>query len=195
VIAASAVIVTAPGLAAAACVEPFAPQLAERLRALKYCSTATAFLAFRRDDVAHPLDGVGFVVPRGQGLHTLAATWVSSKWESRAPSDHVLMRAFFGGASDPELLERDDADLVKLARTELSSLMGPLGEPLFSRVFRFNNASPQPTVGHDGRMAVIRDLLGGHPNLYVAGNGYWGIGIPDCIKQAEEAAERIAAGP
>ncbi len=194
-IAASAVVLTAPGRAAGSCIETFAPQLAEKLNALQYCSTATTFLAFRRQDVKHALDGVGFLVPRGIGLHALAATWVSSKWESRAPSEHVLMRVFFGGASDPQVLERDDAALATLARAELAALMGPLPEPLFARVFRFNGASPQPTVGHVERMAVIRDLLDGHPNLYVAGNGYWGIGIPDCIKQAEEVAERIAAGP
>ena len=193
VVHANAVILTAPAHAAASCVRAFAPELAECLTAFEYCSTATTFLAFRRSGVKHPLDAVGFLVPRGTGVHALAATWVSSKWESRAPEGHVLMRVFFGGASDPKVLERDDAALVSLARAELASLMGPLGEPLFTRVYRFNGASPQPKVGHVEKMAAICNLLECHANLHIAGNGYWGIGIPDCIKQAEEAAAAICS--
>ncbi len=190
VVRASSVILTA---VAGSCVRAFAPQLAECLDAIEYRSTALTFFAFRRSDVSHPLDAVGFLVPRGTGLHALAATWVSSKWESRAPPGHVLMRVFFGGASDPEVLQRDDADLASLAREELSKLMGRLGTPLFSRVYRFAGASPQPRVGHLERMDKVRTLLEQHPDLHLAGNGYWGIGIPDCIKQAEDAAARVMA--
>lgn len=191
VVTASAIIVTVPAPAAATCMRTLSPPLADLLCGLGYRSTATAFLAFRRADVEHALDAVGFLVPRGSSVRALAATWVSSKWQSRAPEGHVLMRVFFGGASDPAVLDRDDAELVSLARAELASLMGPLGTPLFSRVFRFNGASPQPQVGHLDRMAQVRALLAAHPHLVLAGNGYWGIGIPDCIKQAEEAAASV----
>ncbi|MBS2013970.1 MAG: protoporphyrinogen oxidase [Deltaproteobacteria bacterium] len=186
------VALTVPTHAAAKLVRGVDPKLAEMLGHVDYVSTATVFLAFRKYDVRHPLDGVGFLVPRSENRPVLACTFVSSKWEHRAPSGQVLLRVFIGGAGNQHLLQRDDAGLVHLAREQLLDLLGIERAPVFSKVFRFKGASPQPTVGHLARMDAIAARVRMHDGLYVGGNGYVGTGIPDAVKQGEEIAMRIA---
>ncbi|HEY2516473.1 MAG TPA: protoporphyrinogen oxidase [Polyangiaceae bacterium] len=169
--------------------------LGEALGAFTAASTATAFLAFPASAIPRPLDAAGFLVPRSARKSILAATWVSSKWDHRAPEGSVLLRVFFGGATDEGILERDDAGLVALAREELRRWMGVEAAPLFSHVFRFHRASPQPRVGHLARVAAVKAKLARWPGLHVAGNGFEGSGIPDCVKFAEAVAAAIGARP
>jgi len=189
---ADAVLLAVPGHAAAALLRDVDATIAGTLAAIPYGSTATVFVGYRRADVAHPLDGVGFVVPRALGRPILAGTWVSSKWEGRAPEGHVLLRAFFGGAWGEGVLENDDEALARLARSELRAVMGLDAEPLFTRVFRFERASAQMRVGHLARMRAVHQRLAQvAPRLRVAGGGYDGVGIPDCIRQGQEAARAL----
>jgi oxygen-dependent protoporphyrinogen oxidase len=156
-------------------------------------STATVFLGFRTRAISHPLDATGFIVPESERRPILASTWVTSKWEHRAPSGHALLRVFIGGARSEGELDRDDYGLVSLARRQLNEIMGITALPVFSRVFRFDHGSPQMHVGHLARMERVKRELANHPGLYLAANGYKGTGIPDCIKQGNEVAEQIAA--
>jgi protoporphyrinogen/coproporphyrinogen III oxidase len=150
-------------------------------------TTATVFLGYPRSAIVHPLDGVGFVVPRTMERPILAGTWVSSKWAGRAPEGHVLLRVFFGGPSGEEALRDDDAGLVRRAQSELLDFMGIAAEPVLSRVFRFERASAQMRVGHaDALREARRMLVASAPGVHVAGGGYDGIGIPDCIRQGRE---------
>jgi oxygen-dependent protoporphyrinogen oxidase len=188
------VVVAAPAHAAARALASLDDTLARELAEIRYASTATAFLALRRSDVAHPLDAVGFIVPRALSRPILAATWVSSKWESRAPGGHVLMRAFFGGAWGEDVLAKDDDALAAIALAELRRFMRIDGAPLFSKVFRFDRSNPQPLVGHGARLDRIRARLARHEHLaavHVIGSGYDGVGIPDCVRQATRTADDI----
>jgi oxygen-dependent protoporphyrinogen oxidase len=187
------VVLTAPTYGVASAVRGLDSTIADELDGIPYASTATVFLAFRREDVRHPLDAVGFIVPRALGRPLLASTWVSSKWEGRAPDGHVLIRAFFGGAWGESALARDDEALVALARSELTALMQLDATPLFSRVFRFDRASAQPIVGHLARVARVRERLAKYPGLRIAGAGFGGIGIPECVRQGNEVAAAILA--
>ncbi len=188
---ADAVALTAPLHVAARLVGAEDPSLGAALSDFHYASTATVFLGYRRRQVAHPLDGVGFIVPRSMQRPILASTWVSSKWSHRAPAQHVLLRVFLGGAHGEHVLDREDDDLLGLAESELDRLMGLSAPRVLGRVFRFPRRSPQPVVGHLGKVARVRRLLADRPGLFVAGNGFEGTGIPDCIKQAEAVAEEI----
>ena len=185
------VALTVPAHASAGLVSELDPTLSSMLGAMRYVSTATVFLAYRKYDVRHPLDAVGFLVPRGENRPILACTFVSSKWDHRAPSGQALMRVFIGGAGAEHHLALDDDALARLAREQLYDLIGIERPPVFSKVFRFNRASPQPTVGHLGRMRTLLERVATWPGLYVAGNGFIGTGIPDSIKQGEEVAARI----
>jgi oxygen-dependent protoporphyrinogen oxidase len=172
------------------------PTLSRMLGEVGYVSTATVFLAYRSYDIRHPLDAVGFLVPKGENRPILACTFVSSKWDHRAPSGQALMRVFIGGAGAEQVLDHDDDALAHLAREQLYDLLGIERPPVFTRVFRFKRASPQPTVGHLGRMRRLLERTATWPGLYVGGNGFVGTGIPDSIKQGEEIAARIAqTGP
>lgn len=188
---ADAVILAAPAHAAARLVGD--GELARELGAIPYVSTGIVFFALEKSKVAHDLNGFGFIVPPGEAS-VLAGTWVSSKWQGRAPEGRALVRAFVGGARDPgRVVASSDDDLVQLTRSELERLMGPLGEPLFTRVYRYTDASPQPLVGHAERVGRIRRKLQALPGLHVAGAAYDGVGIPDCIRQARDAAGRVVA--
>jgi oxygen-dependent protoporphyrinogen oxidase len=189
---ADAVLLAVPAHGAARLVRALEQDLERSLGSIAHGSTATVFLAYRRADVVHPLDGVGFVVPPGPGRAILAGTWVSSKWPGRAPEGHVLLRAFFGGARGEDVLARDDVALAALARDELRALMGLATEPLFSRVFRFEAARPQMRVGHLATMrAVGEQLARAAPGVWIAGDGYDGAGIPDCVRQGQEAGRAM----
>ena len=186
------VALTVPAHASSGLVGDFDPTLASLLGSFGYVSTATVAMAYRKYDVRHPLDASGFVVPRSENRPILACTFVSSKWDHRAPSGQALLRVIIGGAGGEHHLSRDDEGLMRLAREQLRDLIGIEHPPVFSRVFRFDRASPQPTVGHLARMRVLFERVATWPGLHVGGNGFVGTGIPDAIKQGEEIAARMA---
>lgn len=184
------VIVTAPAWAAAAMFRSLDRPLASLCADIPYASTATVAFGLRRDQVAHPLNGTGFVVPRKERRALMAGTWVSSKWPDRAPDGHVLLRGFLGGAHEAEVLNHSDATLAATAWAEFASLLGISGDPSLVRIFRWPRATPQYVVGHAARVARIEERLQGLPGLLVCGSGYRGTGIPDCIADARATAAR-----
>jgi oxygen-dependent protoporphyrinogen oxidase len=186
------VIVTAPAWSAATMLASLDTVLGLRCADIPYASTATVAFGLRREQVRHPLEGSGFVVPRRERKLLMAGTWVSSKWPQRAPDGHVLLRAFVGGATDPGAVHRNDLDLARLAFEELSALLGITDDPMLVRLFRWIRATPQYTVGHAGRVAAIEERLTRYPGMFVTGSGYRGTGIPDCIADARATAAKAA---
>ncbi len=161
---------------------------------IPYVSTATVALAYSRRAVTHPLNGSGFVVPCVEpGWTITAGSWVSSKWPSRAPEGQVLLRAFLGGARSPEVLNRSDTDLIKVAHRDLATLLGIREEPEMARLYRWPRSTPQYEVGHLARLAAVKARLQSMRGIYLTGSGFRGTGIPDCIADARSTAE-IAAG-
>jgi protoporphyrinogen/coproporphyrinogen III oxidase len=190
---ARAVIVAAPAYATAAMLRDADGEIARLCGEIPYASVGTIALAFRRDDVRHPLNGSGFVVPRVEAAGILAASWLSSKWPQRAPDGRVLLRAFVGGARDPRMLERSDPELVAQAIAALTPLLGIRAQPIFSRVYRFERANAQHEVGHLVRVAAIDRALARAPGLFLTGSGLRGVGIPDCIADARATAQQVIA--
>jgi oxygen-dependent protoporphyrinogen oxidase len=192
-IEARAVVLATPAFATSALTRDRDQELSDLTGGIPYASAATVALAFRRDQVRHPLTGSGFVVPRVEHTGILAASWLSSKWPNRAPEDHVLMRTFLGGARDPEALERSDADLVRTSLAALRPLLGIERDPLFTRVYRWDRANAQHVVGHLERMAAIERALARHPGLFLTGSGLRGVGIPDCVADGRKVGASAAA--
>lgn len=191
---ARAVILAVPAYAAAALLRSIDTGVSGLCETIGYASTATVAFGYRREQVAHALQGTGFVVPRAERSPLLASTWVSSKWPRRAPENYVLLRAFLGGGRDPHRLERSDAELREVAREELSEILGISGDPVFEpRVYRWTRQSPQYEVGHLDRVAAIEQRLAAVPGLFVAGSGFRAIGIPDCVQDGRAQAARAAA--
>ncbi len=192
-IAASDVVLTSYAYAAGDAVRAIDGRIADILTAIPYLSTATVSLAFDRADIAHPLDASGVVIPKGEARRILAASFSSSKWPHRAPSGTALLRVFFGGHRDPIAAEASDETLEALAREELASLLGITKPPRFARVFRYPRARPQPLVGHGARIREVCDRAAAYPGLYFAGAAIDGVGIPDCVRQADQVAAQIVA--
>ncbi len=185
------VVLTTPAFAAAELLAPLSPAAAEQLGAIPYASTAVVTLGFERRAVAHPLDATGFLVPRTEGRALTACTWSSSKWPGRAPEHLALLRCFFGKRGVSDALALDDDALVGLASEELRELVGAQGAPLLARVHRWPRAMPQYEVGHLARLERIERALDPFPSLHLVGAGYRGIGLPDCVKGARDAAGRV----
>ena len=190
---AEAVVFATPAHVTAGLIEGFHPRLAAALRAIPYVSSATISLAFRRRDVSHPLAGFGFLVGKHEGRRIMAATWTSTKFPHRAPADAVLIRSFVGGAGRETLVRLDDAALIQLVREELEAILGITAAPLLARVYRWERANPQYLVGHGERVDAMEQLLAPYPGLFLAGSAYRGVGVPDCIHQGSQTAERLLA--
>jgi oxygen-dependent protoporphyrinogen oxidase len=167
------------------------PSLAHLLEGIPYASSATATLAYRRGDISHPLDGFGFVVPHVERRPILACTFSSVKYAGRAPEGHALLRVFLGGALQEATLAGSDQELIAVSRGQLAELLGITGEPLFARLVRYPKAMPQYHIGHLARVEAIEQCLRRYRGLAVAGGAYRGVGIADCVRSAEEAAERV----
>lgn len=183
------VIVAGESHGAARLLRPIDPALATLLGEIEYAGAVTISLGYRRADVPHPLDGFGFVVPRTEGKAILAATFSSVKYPGRAPEGHALLRCFLGGALDLGVLTEDDASLLRRARTELGAALGITAEPVLSRVARWPASMPQYRVGHLARVETLERRVLALPGLHLAGGAYRGVGIADCVRSGEAAAE------
>ncbi|MFQ5580491.1 MAG: protoporphyrinogen oxidase [Nitrospiria bacterium] len=188
---ADAVAVTTKTDTAARWIEGWDPSLSALLKEIEYVSTATVSLGFRREDVHHSLNGFGFVVPRREGKKIIASTWSSTKFPGRAPEGHVLVRAFLGGAHHEDLVGRDEDELIGLVRKELQPILGIQAEPVVAKTFRWIKSRPQYNLGHLDRIAMIEKEAKKHPGFFLAGAAYRGVGLPDCIRQGMETAEKI----
>ncbi|MEW5829874.1 MAG: protoporphyrinogen oxidase [Chloroflexota bacterium] len=190
---ADSVILATPAPVSGKLLGSFDPELASVLQSIPYASTATVTLAYRQGDLSRPLDGYGYVIPRREGRRALACTWTSTKFPHRAPEGCALVRVFVGRAGQESAIPWDEPGLLALAREELAQTLGITADPLLSRVFIWESAMPQYNLGHPEKLAQIDAAIEKYPGLALAGNGYRGIGIPDCIHSGELAVEKIIA--
>jgi protoporphyrinogen/coproporphyrinogen III oxidase len=184
-----AVILATPAYVSGTLLASFAPTLASDLQKIPYASTATISLAYRESDLPKPLDGYGYVIPRSEGRKALAGTWTSTKFPHRAPEGYALIRVFVGRAGQDIPWNQDE--LLALAKEEVKLTSGITAEPILSRVFLWDKAMPQYNLGHPEILKRIDTELANYPGLALAGNGYRGIGIPDCIHSGEIAVNKI----
>ena len=186
---ADAVCLAVPAYVAASLLNDIDPHLSTKLKQIKYASTATINLGYRRAAIAHPLNGFGFVVPFIEKRSLIACTFSSVKFSGRASAEHVLLRAFAGGALQPEIFALDEPEMARRVEADLRELLGISEPPLFTEVAKWERSMPQYEVGHLDRVKEIENAL--LPGLTLAGNAYRGAGIPDCIRSGEFAAESI----
>lgn len=183
------VVLATPACDASRVVQNLQPELANLLGQIPYTSSITLSLGYRKATFDHPLAGHGFLVPKKERKHILGCTWVGNKFENRVPDNMVLLRCFLSGDS----MHLTDGELVEAARSDIHSIMGLEAEPVFHHIARWPHSMAQYTVGHEKRVARIDELTAAIPGLYLAGNGYRGIGLPDCVRMGQEAATKISA--
>jgi oxygen-dependent protoporphyrinogen oxidase len=167
------------------------PRLSELLGTVAYSSAMTVALGFDAADFATPPVGFGFLVPRKERRRVMACTWVGTKFSYRVPEGKIVARCSLGGISDGGVLNEPDDAIVATVIDELREIAGVTAHPRFTRVARWPQSMAQYTVGHAQRLAEIQERVAAIPGLYVAGNAYTGIGIPDCIRMGKAAAEAI----
>lgn len=180
-----------PGYSAGALLSDVDEILATELEAIPYASTATINLGFRREEIPHALDGFGFVVPFAERRTVLACTFTSVKFEGRAPEGCALLRAFVGGALQPDMFALDEEEMTRRVLEDLRVLLGIEKPPLFSVVEKWPRSMAQYMIGHLERVARIKQRVYAQGALQLAGNAYHGAGIPDCIRGGERAADEI----
>jgi len=169
----------------------FDAELAGHLASIEHSGTAILSAAYERSQIAHPMDGMGAVVPAAEKSPILAISFSSQKYLHRAPEGKALLRVFVGGARAPEMAEMEDARLREIVLEELGRLLGIRGEPLFCTIAHWPRTMPQYHVGHKDLIAKIDARAAAWPGLELAGNAYRGVGIPDCIHGGQQAADRL----
>jgi oxygen-dependent protoporphyrinogen oxidase len=187
------VIIATPAHVASVLLETTDESLSRDLGGIQYSSSVTVTLGYdERVRRSLPL-GFGFLVPRSEGRCVLAATFVHNKFPYRAPENRALVRCFLGGARDEKIFEASEEEILRIVRGELRHIIGLTAEPLFARVYKWKSAMPQYSVGHLERLERIESLRQKLQGLALAGNGYNGIGVPDCVRSGAEAAGKILA--
>ena len=186
-----AVILALPASSAASIVRGASGALADELTAIRYSSSVTVTLGYGELVRKSLPPGFGFLVPRSEGTRMLAATFVHNKFPHRAPDDRALVRCFLGGSRDEQILELSDQQILDIVRSELKKIIRLDAEPLFARVYRWKGSMAQYGVGHLERLERIDHLCQQLPGLALAGNGFSGIGVPDCVRSGSEAVSKV----
>jgi oxygen-dependent protoporphyrinogen oxidase len=166
---------------AAPLIAPVDARLGELLAAIPYTSSSIWTFGYRRSDVPHPLDAFGFLVPKPERRAIVACTWLGTKWLGRVPDDKAVFRCF---STDPDVTR-------EAVLEDLNRLMDMTAEPIFALHHRWPDSMPQYAVGHTARVQEIDARAAAIAGFSLIGNAFHGIGIPDCVRSAQKAAERI----
>ncbi|MBE0605264.1 MAG: protoporphyrinogen oxidase [Deltaproteobacteria bacterium] len=190
--AANVVVIAAPAYVAAGMVSPLDEGLSKLLAGIPYSPITVAALGYRKATMGNPLDGFGFLIPRGEKRKILGALWDSSVFPNRAPEGKALLRVMVGGVRAPALAALPEAELLAIARKELQEIMGISAEPVLAKAFFHDRGIPQYLVGHGKRLELISGRLAELPGLHLNSNAYRGIALNDCVRESRATAERIA---
>lgn len=188
---ANGIILATPSHASAEIVSSIDTKLSVELNKIEFASSAIVLLAYMKQQIRKEIGGFGFVVPVKENLNIIACSLSSGKFEGRAPDDSVLLRCFVGGATNEKFLENSDEQIINTVKQELENILDITGQPYYAHMKRYPRSMPQYNVGHSEIVEKINKLISKHDNLELAGNSYNGVGIPDCIKSGEKAAEKF----
>jgi oxygen-dependent protoporphyrinogen oxidase len=191
VAAAKQVVLATPSYRAAELSKPLNGALSQALAEIPYAPIAVVCLGFRAEDVGHPLDGFGFLVPAREQMNILGSIWTSSIFRDRSPDGQVQFRTMLGGDGNHAIADLSDDELINRTIDDLDRIVGLKAAPAVSRVFNWRRGIPQYVVGHQERLNRIEKALAAVPGLHLAGNAYYGIGLNDCVKQARHIADRL----
>ncbi|UCD35145.1 MAG: protoporphyrinogen oxidase [Nitrospiraceae bacterium] len=188
---ADTVIFATPVYSSAQMLKDFDKELSQSLADIPYPHVAVVCFGYKKEQVSHPLNGFGFLIPHRERRRILGTLWDSSIFPNRAEEGHALLRTMTGGAKMPEMSDYGDEKIVSTVLDELRSIMGLKTDPEMVKVYRWHRAIPQYLLGHGTILERIDKRLQRHPGLYLTGNAYRGIGINDCVMNSYDLAEKI----
>ncbi len=188
---ADAIIIATPAYSSAKMLSGSDERLAGLLTAIQYRSVVTVSLAYKNSDIISYPNGSGVLIPRIEGMRLGAITWSSLKWSSRAPSRTLLARCYFNDAYYNDTINLDDRAIIDMANDSLSALLGIIGKPIMSRVYRWPMGMPQYTIGHSQRVDAIMSKLKEHKGIFVTGAWINGVGVPNCVSNSSKVATEV----
>ncbi len=189
---ADAVIFAAPAFATSRMVHSFSQSLSSMLDGIFYPPVTEVFLGFRSNQINRPLDGFGFLIPAVEKRKILGTLWSSSLFPQRAPEGHVALTTFVGGSRQPELCGLSDDEMIRMVTGELQSIMSVSGDPVFSKIIRWQKAIPQYNLGHDRIVKEIEKCEKENPGLFFCSNFTGGIAVGDCVMSGKKIADSAA---
>jgi protoporphyrinogen/coproporphyrinogen III oxidase len=187
---ADAIVLALPAPAASCLLRDIAPGSSIKLLEIRHSSSSVVTLAYAADSFPKALHGNGFLVPYTEKSDITGSTWTSNKWPGRAPEGTVLIRCFMGRDGGLDVDAFSDGDLKDKAVRDIARILKPRQNPTFSTVKRWTRAMPQKVVGHTALLAEIEAGLEGLP-FHLIGASYRSSGIPDCVRDGREVADRI----
>jgi oxygen-dependent protoporphyrinogen oxidase len=161
------------------------------LEEIYYSPVSSLVLGFRREDVAHPLNGFGMLIPKVEPFKILGTLFSSSLFPGRAPDGHVTLTNYIGGVRAPELASVDREELIEMTCRDLSVLLGLKGKPVFVHHAYCPRAIPQYDVGYGRFQSRMDEMERSCPGLYFGGNYRGGVSLSDSILSGINLAERI----
>ena len=189
-IKADAIIVATPSFAAADILSSLDLNL-EPLRSIRYADTATVSFGYKGIPSSFQMAGSGYLVPRNEGTRITACTIVSNKWKNSSKNGNLLVRCYVGRDGDEEAVHWTDERLIETTQQDLKKSIDLYEKPYFIEIKRWQRSMPQYDAGHLERVQIMESELQKYPEIILAGAAYRGIGIPDCIKEATRAIDRI----
>lgn len=186
-----AVVSALPANVAGTLFQDAAPEIAALYQKVELSGVALVTVAFRDQQIKKPMYGMGFVVPEIEKSNIIAGSFSSYKYPHRAPQGTTMIRFFTGGARNPDLVNLSDEKIRSMIAEETKKLLGVEGEPLLIDIARWDRLMPQYNKGHLQWLDDLQQALIGFPTLAMAGNSLDGVGIPNCVKNAGEAARRV----
>ncbi len=189
---ASAVVIATPAYAAARLLETSSPQLAQTLSGIAYAPVAVVACTYYHQQVGDPLEGFGFLVPRGEKVRTLGTVWNSSLFPGRAHEGSVTITSFIGGATDPEIMDLHEEKVAAIVTEENARILGITGPPVEVAVWKYPRALPQYNLGHGHIVETIRDAERASPGLFFAGNYLEGPAVGKCVENGFQTAEAVS---
>lgn len=181
---ADVVIFASPAYASAEMLKDFDEELSGALSEIPYPHVSVVCFGYAKEKVLHSLNGFGFLIPHKEDRNILGTLWDSSVFPNRASEGHVLLRSMVGGAQSPEIAMLDNSRLIGTVFDELKPILGLKTDPDMVRIYRWDRAIPQYTLGHNRILNMIDNRLKNYPGIYLTGNAYRGIGINDCVVNA-----------
>ena len=188
---ADAVVLAVQPHVAAHLLDKLDPEAAGALAEIPAPPVGVVFLGYRRDQVSHPLDGLGFLSTKNGRQCISGAQFASTMFERRAPEGHVAISCYVGGSRNPDLAVQPAGVLTDIAHQELSELLGIKGDPVVFRTRHWPRGLPHYTLGHAARCALVETASQRVPGLHLTGNYLSGISVAACLSRATATAEAL----
>jgi protoporphyrinogen/coproporphyrinogen III oxidase len=192
-IEARAVVIATPAYTASHLVSALSAPLSRALSGIAYAGMAVVGAGYHAKQIGAVIHGFGVLIPRVEKYRTLGIVWNSSLFPDRGGEGRTTLTSFVGGATEPEIVEKRDEEILAIVEEESARILGITGQPIVSRLWKHPKALPQYNLGHGHNVEAVRESERAIPGLYFVGNYLEGPSIGKCVEGGSQAAESVRA--